>query len=396
MFSSVSFAITVLIFYLVLNSIPTVLVINVFAVLNVAAIWLLFGWEPVVIISILTGILWLCLFLVKVSGLQENKNKFIRATVFFSLVTPILFLIFYSDIANLWIGAKEVQSNKLISYFLLIGLGYLGLRMWDCMFSIMEGQPLINPLALFGYLMPFYMVMAGPITSYQDHINSSQRKINNISFHHFIDCLFLISSGYALKFFFAEVYQSYINDTDTSWRLITVWDTWIYLVYIFLEFWGYSLIALGVGRLIGISTPVNFNHPYLSTTFGEFWTRWHMSLGTFVARNIYNPMMLFFIRRFGGQNKKFLFVFNIIALCCPFIFIGLWHHISWGFFWWGLVVGFIVAVEKATLEIAWVRNLIRKRKSRIVHFFWKIIGVFYTQIVVAVTLTLAIKEFTAT
>ena len=167
-------------------------------------------------------------------------------------------------------------------------------------------------------------------------------------------------------------------------------------MYIFLEFWGYSLIALGVGRLIGISTPVNFNHPYLSTSVGEFWTRWHMSLGAFGARTIYNPIMLFFIRRFGSQNKKSLFVCNIIALWCPFIFIGLWHHISWSFFVWGLVVGFVVAAEKATFELLWVKTLVRSRKSRMARFSWKIFGAFYTQITVAATLTLAIKEFTGT
>ena len=172
MFSSVSFALIVLVCYVVLTSIPSVFVINVFGAINFAAIWLLFGWKSVVVISVITGVLWLGLFLVKLSGLEQHKNIFIRSTVFCSLLAPILLLIFLSDIASIWIGAKEVRSDGLISYFLVIGLGYLGLRMWDCMFSVLEGQPLINPVALFGYLMPFYMVMAGPIASYKDHINS--------------------------------------------------------------------------------------------------------------------------------------------------------------------------------------------------------------------------------
>ena len=396
MFSSVSFVLVVLVCYVVLTSIPSGLIVNVFGVLNLFAIWLLFGWKSAVVISSLTGVLWLCLFLVKLTGLQQHKNTFVRTTVFFSLLVPILSLIFLSDIANIWVRADEGQTDTLISYFLVIGLSYFGLRMWDCMFSVMDGQPLANPIALFGYLMPFHMVFAGPIASYKDHMNSTQHASNNASFKHFLDCLLLISFGYAMKFFFAEFYKLSITGTDTTWELITVFDTWIYLVYIFLEFWGYSLIALGVGRLIGISTPINFNHPYLSTSVGEFWTRWHMSLGAFGARTIYNPIMLFFIRRFGSQNKKSLFVWNIIALWCPFIFIGLWHHISWSFFVWGLVVGFVVAAEKAAFELLWVKTLVRRRKSRMAHFSRKIFGAFYTQITVAATLTLAIKEFTGT
>ena len=63
---------------------------------------------------------------------------------------------------------------------------------------------------------------------------------------------------------------------------------------------------------------------------------------------------------------------------------------------WGLVVGFVEAAEKATFELPWVKTLVRSRKSRMARFLWKIFGLFYTQIMVAATLTLAIKEFTAT
>lgn len=394
MFGSALFVLIVLIFYVVLNSIPSAFLINVFGALNVVAIWLLFGWESVVVLSMLTCCLWLSLFVVKISGLQKNKNGFIRATVFLGLLTFILSLIFLSDIVNAWTEVQELQEDSLISYLLVLGLGYFGLRMWDCVFSVMEGgQPLINPVALFGYLIPFYMVMAGPITPYQDHINSYKLRISGTSFSHFIDCLLLISTGYAMKFFFAELYQVSVAGTNSEWSLITIWDTWIYLVYILLEFWGYSLIALGVGRMIGIATPVNFNYPFLAVTFGEFWTRWHMSLGAFVSRNIYNPIMLFFVRRFGSERKNIFFACNLFSLWLPFVFVGLWHHISWGFFLWGLAVGFLVALEKAIFGLPLIKSLNHNKKSRSVRYFWKLTGVIYTQAMVAVTLTIAISEF---
>lgn len=394
MFSSATFVITVLTFYIILNSIPSIFVINVFGALNILAICLLFGWKSFVVLSILTGCLWVSLFFVKISGLQQKKNIIIRMTIFFSLLIFILSIIFLSDIKHVWNEVKDTQEDNLISYFLVIGLSYFGLRMWDCMFSVIEGQqPLINPVALFGYLIPFYMVMAGPITSYQDHINSFRVKINRVSFEHFIDCLLLISAGYVMKFFFAEMYQVSIAGTNNEWSLNTAWDTWIYLIYILLEFWGYSLIALGVGRMIGIATPINFNYPFLATTFGEFWNRWHMSLGAFVSRNIYNPIMLFFIRRFGSDRKNIFFICNLFSLWLPFVFVGLWHHISWGFFWWGLVVGLLVAFEKVILGLPLIKSFTNNKRSRSVRIFWKLIGIIYTQAMVAITLTLAISEF---
>ena len=154
-------------------------------------------------------------------------------------------------------------------------------------------------------------------------------------------------------------------------------------------------MALGVGRLLGIATPVNFNHPYLATTFGDFWTRWHMSLGTFVQRNIYNPLMLFSIRRLGNQNKIILFFCNLIALWIPFIFTGLWHHVSWAFLIWGLAVGLIVAAEKALFELRQVKRFLRAEPFALVKLVRNLVGILYTQVMVAVTLTLAIKSFSA-
>lgn len=394
MFSSFQFVVIVATLYVVLQLIPRNWFGTAFGALNFIAIGLLFSWQAVLTLMALTFFLWSALSLATRFQIIRSKVKILRLGCFFGGILAILTLCFLSDLEAVFKAYWGGQTSTTINFFLVIGLSYISLRMWDCYFAVFEGSRLINPLALGGYLMPFFMVMAGPIGGYRDHLHALNQPHQTPTFKHFVDCLFLISLGYAMKFFFAELYQTGMAGTARSWVFETAWDTWLYLVYILLEFWGYSLIALGVGRLLGIATPVNFNHPYLATTTGEFWTRWHISLGTFVARNMYNPILLFFVRRISRTNMHLLFVSNLLALWLPFIFTGLWHHASLAFLWWGLLVGLIVALEKALYNLKTVKSFLRAQPlGKATPVLWRIVGMMYTQVTVALTLSIAVKEF---
>jgi len=394
MFSSLLFVVIVATLYVALQLIPRTWFGTAFGASNLIAIGLLFSWQAAITLMALTVFLWSALSFAIHFGVTRSKIGFLRLGYFYAGILAILTLCFLSDLEAAFTIYWGAQSSPFIKFFLVIGLSYISLRMWDCFFAVFEGARLINPLALAGYLMPFFMVMAGPIGAYRDHLETLDQPPQMPTLNRFVDCLFLVSLGYAMKFFFAEIYQLAITGTARAWQLETAWDTWLYLIFILLEFWGYSLIALGVGRLLGIATPVNFRHPYLATTTGEFWTRWHISLGTFVERNIYNPILLFFVRRIDRKNMRLLFVCNLLALWLPFIFTGLWHYASLAFLWWGLLVGLIVAVEKAIYNLKPVKSILRATPiGKATPIFWRLAGMLYTQVTVALTLSIAIKEF---
>lgn len=313
-----------------------------------------------------------------------------RQTAFYLAGILALSVTFADDIYSVVKSFADTIDDPVDKTFLVIGLSYLGLRMIDALVSVFQGEKCLNPLALSGYLLPFFMVMAGPIGVYRDHVEASNVPKKEPKFDRFVDCVFTISSGYFLKFFVADLYKVYFAGTQGEWALAGPLDTYVFLGYILLEFWGYSLIALGVGRLLGIPTPVNFNHPYMAVSFGEFWTRWHMSLGDFVTRNIYNPTLLFLMRRINIRNKRAVFASNLVALWLPFVFIGLWHHISLNFAIWGIVVGIVVASEKAIYTIPAVKTGLQKALPQ-----WakRPLGMVYTHILVAVTLSIAIGDF---
>ena len=109
-----------------------------------------------------------------------------------------------------------------------------------------------------------------------------------------------------------------------------------YSIQIFSDFAGYSLIAIGLGRLLGYELPQNFNYPYLATSLSDFWKRWHISLSTWLRDYLYIPL---------GGNKKGA-VRTYINLILVMALGGMWHGAAWSYALWGLYHGAGLAIER--------------------------------------------------
>lgn len=112
-----------------------------------------------------------------------------------------------------------------------------------------------------------------------------------------------------------------------------------YGLQIYFDFAGYSNMAIGLGLMIGIYFPLNFNYPYVSQSITEFWRRWHVTLSTWYRDYLYIPL--------GGSRKgKFRTYLNLMLV---FLLCGLWHGASWVFVVWGLYHGFFLVLERLGL-----------------------------------------------
>lgn len=109
-----------------------------------------------------------------------------------------------------------------------------------------------------------------------------------------------------------------------------------YSMQIFADFAGYSLIALGLAGLFGYDFPVNFNFPYISTSFSEFWRRWHISLSSFLREYLYIPL---------GGNRHGAFR-TYVNLMLTMVLGGLWHGAAWSYGVWGFAHGLALALER--------------------------------------------------
>ena len=109
-----------------------------------------------------------------------------------------------------------------------------------------------------------------------------------------------------------------------------------YSLQLYFDFSGYSLMAMGLGQMLGFSIPRNFDLPYCSRSISEFWRRWHITLGTWFRDYLYIPL--------GGsrQGRRRLF----LSLFAVWTLTGLWHGAAWNFVLWGFVLFLLIALEK--------------------------------------------------
>jgi D-alanyl-lipoteichoic acid acyltransferase DltB (MBOAT superfamily) len=138
----------------------------------------------------------------------------------------------------------------------------------------------------------------------------------------------------------------------TGFRSEGIWyllEVQLFLPWLYLDFSSYSDIAVGVGRLLGLRTPENFDRPYLARDMVDFWQRWHVSLSEWIRRNVFVPLQLFLQRRYPSLP---VLASSSASVLVSFGLCGLWHMVSVRYALWGLMhaVGVIAAnVWRATL-----------------------------------------------
>ncbi|WP_293924333.1 MBOAT family O-acyltransferase [Sphingobacterium sp. UBA6320] len=101
----------------------------------------------------------------------------------------------------------------------------------------------------------------------------------------------------------------------------------LYSIQIYFDFWGYSLMAIGIGKCLGYDIKINFRNPYMASSIKDFWHRWHISLSQWMRDYVYIPL--------GGNRKGYLYF--LLALFATFLLSGIWHGLSFNFIIWGLI-----------------------------------------------------------
>lgn len=203
------------------------------------------------------------------------------------------------------------------------------------------------------YLVFFPQLIAGPIIKARDFFPQVGRKcIRDIDF---AGCARILILGMFLKMVIADNLSEqtfWISYPFFQWKsrgdlLIMIYG---YSAQIFADFAGYSLIAIGLAKLLGYRLPQNFNFPYFSTSISEFWRRWHISLSSWLRDYLYIPL--------GGNRKgEFRTYVNLILVM---LLGGLWHGAAWSFAIWGLWHGVGLALERR-----WLTSIFMMTENRI-------------------------------
>ena len=326
-----------------------------YGLINIAILGTLLGSKAILAAIVLTCLLWALLKLaISYRDAQNDGLKLTAETL--SLLIVFAFFIFHklssgseSFAVNIQNTAPWVRADLILPALIALSFSYVFLRCFDLIRSVIWDQAkLLDPISLLGYIVPFHMLVSGPVALYENHLTADEEPLNpEPEFGRALLALNEITTGLFYKFVIAEAIRIYFWGIGEPLNLDSWLNTAIFLIYLFFDFAGYSKVALGLGILYRIHTPDNFNKPFLSCSMTEFWTRWHISLGIFVRRNIFYPVQLRLVRLMG-RNKAL--IANILTLMLSFGMVGLWHRFTWKFFVWGLAMGLVLAFEKYTRE----------------------------------------------
>jgi D-alanyl-lipoteichoic acid acyltransferase DltB (MBOAT superfamily) len=223
-----------------------------------------------------------------------------------------------------------------------IGYSYVALRLVEVLRAVFEGRhPAPDLPSTINYLLPFHMLAAGPIQAYDEYVQQPAIVKAPTS----LDVLVgveRVAKGLFKKFVLAFVLQKlFLTDFHAKGPYLFV-ELQVFFCWLYLDFSAYSDIAVGIGSLIGVATPENFNRPLLARNMIDFWDRWHMSLSLFIRRNVFIPLQMTLMRK---SDARWPLLSAILAIAVSFFLVGLWHGLTIGFLIWGVAQasGLIVA-----------------------------------------------------
>ncbi len=257
---------------------------------------------------------------------SEGRLGALPAALLAALVL-VLFLIHKrpGDAADVGLGA----INPLLA---AIGFSYVALRLAEVLRAVCERRhPAPSLPATINYLLPFHSLAAGPIQAYDDFVAQPGVPPSPTTAVALV-AVERITAGLFKKFVLAFVVENvFLTGFRARGPYFVVEVQWHYL-WLYLDFSAYSDIAVGIGGLLGVATPENFNKPYLARNMIDFWERWHISLSQFIRRNLFIPIQLALVRRTAGRYPLLIASF---AFAVSFLLCGLWHSISLNWLAWG-------------------------------------------------------------
>ena len=274
----------------------------------------------------------------------QRKPLLILGLIYnFGLLVFFKYTNFFIENINALLTATHIQIPT-ISVFMPLGISFYTFQVVSYLVDVYRGEqrPVKNIINLGVYIAMFPQVTSGPIGLYSELEPTLLRR----------HCSVLnLESG--LKTFIIGMGAKMLlaNPMGTLWAGMSRYGyetlscpyAWLgafgYSFQLYFDFAGYSLMAMGLGQMLGLYVPRNFDHPYISGSMAEFWRRWHMTLGRWFKKYLYFPL--------GGSRCSF--AKTIRNTFVVWAFTGLWHGASWNFVLWGLIFFVLLTIERLGL-----------------------------------------------
>ena len=270
---------------------------------------------------------------------QRIEAKWLKPLVFLSILPLVINKVF------------ALTSLHLLAF---IGISYMSFKTIQIMLEISDGliKEKISIKDYLQFLLFFPTVSAGPIDRSRRFLKEINEVMPRKEYLELAgDGVYRIVLGLLYKVVLSTyVYQMLLALNNTGTVVYSIKYMYLYTLYLFFDFAGYSLMAVGSSNILGIQTPMNFNKPFLSVDIKDFWTRWHITLSTWLRDFVFSRVLMQVIRKKWFKNRlhnaTYAYMVNMLVM-------GFWHGLSvsyivYGFYHGVLMAGFEVYQKKST------------------------------------------------
>lgn len=335
------------------------------------ASYLFYGWWDWRFCFLLFGVTfisWISAF-PKEECLKERKNR-IRWKTGIIVILCVLalfkyFNFFIESFCRVW-NIDNIQSLHII---LPVGISFYTFQALSYSIDVYRGK--VEKESDFWeyalYISFFPQLVAGPIIKAADFLPQLKEK-RRITWKGLESGIQIFLFGMLKKLVLADNLSVFVDEvyrTPSAFHTVTIWLAVIsYSIQIYLDFSGYSDMAIGCAKCLGYDFSRNFNLPYLSKNISEFWKRWHISLSSWLQEYLYIPL--------GGNRKGKRRTY--INLMITMLLGGLWHGASWTFVLWGGIHGAALCIDKVR------KNHLQRRENVV----YKCLGIIGTSLFVTI------------
>ncbi len=280
---------------------------------------------------------------------EKRKKTFLTLSIISNVGILVFFkyYAFLNDNLTAWLSFANIKNEiPYLNIILPIGLSFHTFQAMSYNFEIYKGnQKAEKHLGYYAlYVLYFPQLVAGPIERpqnvlpqfHQNHKWNSDRCLHGLQ---------LIIYGLFKKVVVADRLALLVDPVFNHYENVSgadlIFATFLFSFQIFCDFSGYSDIAIGSSKILGIELMKNFDKPYFASSISSFWRKWHISLSTWFRDYVYIPLG-------GSKTKTWLHVRNLLII---FLLSGLWHGANWTFIVWGGIHALYIVMEKVIKKL---------------------------------------------
>jgi len=261
--------------------------------------------------------------------IQISKQK--KIILLFGIIINVMLLLLHKYILEIELYQRSIPIG--LSFYTFQSISYL-----VDIYKI-KNKPNYTILETATFIAFFPKLLAGPLERVEFFINELNKN-HSFNSRRMFTAIKIIIFGLFCKFVLADNIGIYVDSSLNDYNTLTSFNILLtavlYAFQIFFDFYSYSILAIGIAKLYDIKLSFNFNYPYFSLSFYDFWKRWNITLTSWFRDYLYIPLG-------GNRVSKLLWTQNILIV---FVISGLWHGATLNFIVWGFLHGLFYIAER--------------------------------------------------